>query len=221
MRRSYHDNTSFLDLLFNFLLATTILLVIAVIHIVVENNKADIKTQAEYVITVTWDKTIDFDVDTWIEDPDKLLLWYRVREIGMMHMDRDDRGHAATNSNDYSYDSTGKISYHPNQEIITIRGIKPGEWIINLHLFRVGDDDALPITVNISFIKLNPKAETIFQEEVIFKEYWQQQTIARVKISESGTILEVEDGPFKDLIQDQVQPTSSSETSQEMIYGVP
>jgi hypothetical protein len=214
MRRLYHNNTSFLDLLFNFLLATTILLVIAVLHIVVQNNKADIKTQAEFIITVTWDKTIDFDIDTWVQDPDDLLLWYRQREIGIMHIDRDDRGHISTGEPDYYLNSSGELVYNPNQEIITIRGIKPGEWIINLHLFRVGDFDKLPITVNISFIKLNPKAITIIQREIIFTEYWQQETIARVIISETGEILNIEDGPFKDLVEEKVSPSVAVQNPQ-------
>lgn len=198
--KTYYNNTSFLDLLFNFLLATTILLVIAVLHIVIEQNKADIKTQAEFVVTVTWDKHKDIDIDTWIEDPDGLMLWYKQKEIGIMHLDRDDRGHSG---DDYVL-RQGEVYYNPNQEIVTIRGIKSGEWIINVHCFRILTEAEMPVDVDITVIKLNPKADTVLHKKITFKRKWQQMTIARIKISDKGEVLVVEDGPAKDLIQDKI-----------------
>lgn len=207
MRRSYYNNTSFLDLLFNFLLATTILLVIAVLHIVVEHNKADIKTQAEYVITLTWDKSKDIDVDVWVQSPTGNLLWYRQKEIGIMHLDRDDKGHIG---NDWVTDKFGDVIYNPNQEIVTIRGIESGEWIINLHMFRTLSSGLLPVDVDISLIKLNPKATTVFNKKIKLSSYWEQKTVARVVISDDGSVLKVEDGPSKDLIKDKVTRGSST-----------
>jgi hypothetical protein len=205
--KRYNDNTSFLDLLFNFLLATTILLVIAVLHIVVENNKADIKSEAEYVITLTWDRTKDIDVDIWVKDPSGNLLWYRQKEISIMHLDRDDKGHLGQ---DWTTDKFGEIHYNPNQEIVTIRGIQSGEWIINLHMFRTLSFALLPVDVDISLIKLNPKATTVFQKKVVLSKYWEQKTIARVTISDDGSILQVDDGPSADLIQNRVRAGHNS-----------
>jgi hypothetical protein len=207
MRRQYYNQTSFLDLLFNFLLATTILLVIAVLHIVIENNKADIQRDAEYILTMTWDKKIDADMDIWVKDPRGDLLWYRQKEIGVMHLDRDDKGHIG---NDWVTTELGDIIYNPNQEIVTIRGVIPGEWIINLHLFRVLSTVYLPCEVDVTLIKLNPKATTILNKKLVFNEYWEQQTVARLDISESGDILSVEDGPFIDMIEDKVTRSSST-----------
>jgi len=204
MKRVYYNNTSFLDLLFNFLLATMILLVIAVLHIVVEHKKADIKTQAEFVLTVTWPKEIDHDVDTWVRDPNRNILWFRQKEIGVCHLDRDDLGHL---SNDWTFGPDGTISYNPNQEIITIRGIVPGEWVFNLHLYRKGTNYGLPITVSVSLIKLNPTATTLFYKEIQMEEYWQEKTVARVRLGEHGDVLSVEDGPMIKLVEEkQAQP---------------
>jgi hypothetical protein len=218
MRRKYHNNTSFLDLLFNFLLATTILLVIAVLHIVVENNKADVEVQAEYVITVTWPKQMNHDVDTWIQDPDGMILWYRSREVGVMHMDRDDRGHF----NDDWTMVNGEIVYNPNQEIITFRGVKPGEWIINLHLFRKSEvAKELPFVVDFTMIKLNPQADTVFQKRIEFSKYWQQETILRIIMDSNGNIVSLEEGPKKDLIQDRVLRSGTSQSTGHTFGGAP
>ena len=198
MRRAYHNNISFLDLLFNLLLMTIILLVVAVLHIVIENNKADIKTQAEFIITTTWDKQIDYDVDTWVQDPEGNILWYNQKEIGVMHLDRDDLGHLG---NDWYFDEFGTAVYNPNQEIVTFRGIMAGEWIINLHLYRKGYNYDSPISVSVTFIKLHPKAKTVFSKKIQISEYWQEETVARVNITACGDVLSVEDGPKKKLVE--------------------
>ena len=133
MKRSYYNNTSFLDLLFNFLLATLILLVIAVLNIVEEKNQADIKTEAEFVLTLEWNKNQDNDIDVWVEDPNGDMLWYRSQDTGIIHLDRDDRGKL-----DDHYENGKAIQI--NQEIVTFRGILPGEWCINEHFFRMGEN---------------------------------------------------------------------------------
>ena len=195
MRKNYHSNTAFLDLLFNFLLATMILLTIAVVFIVTEQNKADIKTKAEFVITISWNEEYDNDVDVWVEDPLGRLLWYRQKEAGLMHLDRDDMGHR----NDITED--GKV-IRINQEIVTIRGCVEGEWVVNLHLYKKHTRE--PTDVEVSFIKLNPKATLIFGKRFTLIDYWEQITVARLYMTRTGRILQVDDGPYKDLIQMQV-----------------
>ena len=199
MKRSYYNNTSFLDLLFNFLLATLILLVIAVLNIVEEKNQADIKTEAEFVLTLEWNKNQDNDIDVWVEDPNGDMLWYRSQDTGIIHLDRDDRGKL-----DDHYENGKAIQI--NQEIVTFRGILPGEWCINEHFFRMGEnkEDHEPVHIKTTFIKINPRAKIIFQKEITLTERWEQVTVARFTMSEKGEILSLEDGPFKDLIKDNV-----------------
>ena len=205
MKRTYYNNTSFLDILFNFLLATVILLVIAVSFIITEQNKADIKVNAEFVITLEWDHDQDNDIDVWIEDPDGSLLWYRDQKVGVMHGDRDDKGWS---DDIYINGEIIKI----NQEIITFRGIIEGEWIINIHFYRIGirPRDKEGSTIKISLIKLNPKATIIFKKEYRMETYWEQITVARFHMTSAGTILELTDGPFKDLIEDRANPSTAT-----------
>ena len=198
MRRTYSNNISFLDLLFNFLLATTVLLVIAVCFIITEKNEADIKTKAEFVITMTWNEDYNNDVDIWVQDPLENLLWFRKKEVGLMHLDRDDVG----NRDDITI--SGEV-IKINQEIVTIRGNTEGEWIINVHLYKQRIKQ--PTNVKVTLIKLNPKAILIFCKELQLIEFWQQVTLARLIMSESGEILQIDNGPFKDLIQERIKPS--------------
>ena len=92
-----------------------------------------------------------------------------------------------------------------NQEIVTIRGNTEGEWIINVHLYK--QTIKQPTNVKVTLIKLNPKAILIFCKELQLIEFWQQVTLARLIMSESGEILQIDNGPFKDLIQERIKPS--------------
>ena len=199
MKRTYHNNISFLDILFNFLLATVILLVIAVLHIVEDQNKANIETKAEFVITLEWDTDQDNDVDIWVEDPNEIMMWYRTLEAGVVHNDRDDKG-----SRDDIYIDGEVLKI--NQEIVTWRGIVEGEWVVNLHMYRMGgtDRDKEGSKVKITMMKLNPKASIIFKKEYFMKTHWEQITVARFHMTKQGEIMNLTDEPWKDLIMDRV-----------------
>ncbi len=123
LRKRRHDEIDpFSDLLFNTLLAFVMLFAAA---LVVMNPKAKtgvIDAKAEFIITVTWPDLDPNDIDTWVQDPGGNMVWFRAREAGLMHLDRDDRGVA----ND-TIIVNGQTVVNPlNQEVVTIRGFAPG-----------------------------------------------------------------------------------------------
>ena len=46
----------------------------------------------EFLITVFWPDNLEDDVDIYVEDPAGNLVWFKSREPGLMHLDRDDLG---------------------------------------------------------------------------------------------------------------------------------
>ena len=64
--KSYHSNTSFLDILFNTLVGFVLLFIIAFLLISPVKKKKEIEQKAEYVITVTWPGELSDDVDSWL-----------------------------------------------------------------------------------------------------------------------------------------------------------
>ena len=74
IKRKQHKR-SFLDLLFNVLVFLSVLLLL---HMIV--NSANLKTKAEYTITVLWELNDPNDVDTWLEDPAGNKVWYSQKE---------------------------------------------------------------------------------------------------------------------------------------------
>lgn len=181
----YHSNTAFLDLLFNTLVGFVMLFIIAFLLISPIKKKKEIEQKAEYVITVVWPNEHTDDVDTWLEDPTEKLMSFRNKEIGLLHLDRDDLGHL----NDTQYvPGVGKINYPHNREITTIRGVMPGEYVLNIHMYRKDGPEPVPVTVTLE--KLNPTVKLVYTVTVILSQKWEEKTIIRFTLDIDGEILD-------------------------------
>ena len=70
-------------------------------------------------------------MDVWVEDPKGQLVWFRAPEVGLLHQDRDDRGPV----NDTIRIGAEEIQNPMNQELVTLRGVVTGEYVVNLHYY--------------------------------------------------------------------------------------
>ena len=113
-------------------------------------KKADIIVKAEFLITVFWPDNLEDDVDIYVEDPAGNLVWFKSREPGLMHLDRDDLG----KRNDEVTTAAGTILFPENREIVTLRGIVPGEYVVIVHCYFKVRGDPVPVTIQID--KINP-----------------------------------------------------------------
>lgn len=180
MKRPPINFTSFIDLLF-----ILVLIMVSMFKLMaVETKEADIKTKAEFVITVTWPTNNPNDVDTWLKDPAGMLCSFKNKEIGLMHLDRDDLG----DKNDRIKMPNGKhVSFPQNQELTTIRGVISGEYVLNIHLYRQRIKIETP--VNISITKLNPKAMVVFAKTINLDTDFQEETVTRFTLAQNGDVL--------------------------------
>lgn len=153
----------------------------------IEPDKKDVaKPKAEYIVTLTWGLQDSSDIDIWIQDPAGNLISFKEKEGGLTHLDRDDLG----KSGDVYKLADGRVvSYNYNQEIVTIRGFIPGEWIINLHVYNKKNTWDSKAVVRID--KINPNVVTVINETVILKNHWEEVTVVRFTMKMDGTILGV------------------------------
>ncbi len=194
LRSNYHSNTSFLDLLFNILLVFVFLFIMALLLIVPIKRDASIETKAEFVVTLTWEDESKDDVDIWLEDPTGGKMSFREKEVGLMHLDRDDLG----KKKDVIELADGTIvEYLHNQEIATIRGFIPGEWILNIHMYN--KRDSKPVLVEVKIDKLNPSVKTIVYKKYIIEEPWKEITVVRFVMTAGGEIISMSD-LFKEVV---------------------
>ncbi len=179
-RRGGYD--PFTDLLFNALLGFTFLFLVAIMFMNPITKKGIIDPKAEYIITVTWPDNNPDDIDTWIEDPNGNLIWFRNREAGLVHLDRDDRGLVNDTLN-----IDGRVIQNPlNQEVVTIRGVVPGEYVVNVHYYASETNQPVPVTVRVD--KVNPALEVIYYDALTLEGKGDEKTALRFRINADGAV---------------------------------
>ena len=171
--------------LFKMIQALTFFFVLAVMFMNPVAKKGIIDPKAEYLITVTWPDNNPDDIDAWVEDPEGNLVWFRSRDAGLIHLDRDDRGLI----ND-TLDINGRIIQNPlNQEVVTIRGLVPGEYIVNVHYYASEDQRPVPVTVRVD--KVNPSLEVVYYDTLTLDHKGEEKTAVRFSIDPDGRVYDI------------------------------
>ena len=187
-KRTYDTNVAFLDLLFNTLLCFAALFTLSFVMINPSRENANTESKAEFIITITWPHEQDNDVDVYVEDPEGHLVSFSRREDGLMHLDRDDLGHR----NDTIQTPDGPITYNENREIVSIRGILPGEYIVNVHMYHKNSVEDCPVTIQLD--KINP-FKIVTTKTVVLKLKADEKTAFRFTVNQNGDVIDVNELP--------------------------
>jgi hypothetical protein len=185
MRRHSDIGVGFTDLLFNALLGFVVMFILAYLLINPIARTGAVDSKAEFLITLSWPDGRPEDVDLYVADPADNLVWFRQREAGLMHLDRDDLGQR----NDFVDVAGRRIANPLNQEIVSIRGIVPGEFVVNVHLYRGHHGGAVPATIKVE--KLNPRVELVFYDTVTLLEQGDERTAVRFALGADGRVRDV------------------------------
>ena len=172
----------FTDLLFNALLGFTFLFLVAIMFMNPDAKSGIIDPKAEYILTITWEDNSPDDVDVWVEDPEGQIVWFRTPEAGLLHLDRDDRGLV----NDTITINGEEVQNPLNQEVVTLRGVVKGEYIVNLHYYA--SETGKPVDVHIRLAKVNPKLEIVYYGTVNMEKRGDEKTALRFSIGRNGDI---------------------------------
>ncbi len=169
----------FTDILFNALLGFTLMLFVA-FALVKQEGTGAVDVKAEVLITVTWPDNHPDDIDIYVEDPAGNILYFSVQETGLLHLDRDDRGNYAD-----TIVFNGEELQNPlNQETVTLRGIVPGEFVVNVHRYVANDQEPVPVNVRVD--KLNPKTEVVYYGTTMLERCGHEETVIRFTLDEDG-----------------------------------
>lgn len=181
-RRRANQADPFIDLLFNALLGFTFLFLVAVMFINPQARKGRVDLKAEYIISVTWPDQLSDDIDIWVQDPLGETVSYLRKDAGWLHLDRDDRGEI----NDTIIVDGQEVVYPINQEVVTIRGIIPGEYIVNLYYYTASGNGPFEALVKVE--KVNPTLQTVYVKKVPMTRQDQESTVARFTLADDGTL---------------------------------
>ena len=185
----------FTVMLFKGLQVVAFMFFLAYLAINSDAKQGKIDTKAQMLVTVSWPDDHPDDIDTYVEDPQGNIVWYHVMEAGMMSLDRDDRG---------DYKNTlvvnGKTIRNPiRQEIVQMRALIPGEYVVNIHHYLATTPDPVPVGVTVE--KINPKVEVIFYDRLFLDHTGDEKTALRFTVGEDGKITDINTRP-KSLIRE-------------------
>ena len=189
-KNKYKSTIGFTDMLFNILLGFAFLFIIAFLLIKPEAKKEDFNRRAEFVVVMEWDNDASGDIDLYVEDPTGKQVSFRYHNHNFMHLDKDDLG--AMNDTIVNADgSTTTIAI--NREVVTIRGIIKGEYVINGHYYSIRSYDKINkrkpvITVRVELHKVNPYTIAWVGEKE-FTHRGQEETFLRFRLDENGKFL--------------------------------
>ena len=141
--KKYNQFDPFTDLLFNILLGFVFLFFLTILFINPITKLGNVNLKAEYIITVDWKDNLPDDIDLWVRDPNGEIVSYLKKDAGWLHLDRDDQGII----NDKIIINNKEVIYPINREVVTLRGIIPGEYTVNLYLYE--HESGKPIDVKL------------------------------------------------------------------------
>ena len=202
-KNKYKSTIGFTDMLFNVLVGFAFLFIVAFLLIKPEQKKADFERKAEFVIVMEWDHDQPDDIDLYVQDPTQQKVHFRLPIVNFMYLDKDDLGFA----NDIVTNVDGVVQkVNINREVVTIRGIIAGEYIINAHYYssrewtRLGQlstnpadttkstqvpSKEKPLTVKIELHRVDPY-KIMWVGEKTFSRKGQEETFVRFIIDKEG-----------------------------------
>src|SRR5215475_11608744 len=176
-------------MLFKALQVIAFLFFLALLAILPSLESGETDSKAEFIITMDWPDNHPDDFDLFVQDPAGNIAWYRHREAGFLTLDRDDRGGA----NDFIIVNGKKIPSPIREEIVTVRGIVPGEYTVNVSHFQARTDE--PVSASVKVQKLNPTAQVIFDNKVVLTRTGDEKTAVRFRLDTDGKVIDVQQRP--------------------------
>ena len=125
-------------------LAALVLLMFALVKLAVfvePSAKASIETAGVYAIQVSWPGASEDDIDMWVRSPAGGIVNYNSPTADLVHLEHDDLGKLD--------DEEQGVKVRENRERVVLRGILPGEYVINLHAYRKTDATATTVLVEL------------------------------------------------------------------------
>jgi hypothetical protein len=173
----------FTVVLFKALQVVAFLFFLALLSMKPEAKPGKIDSRAEFIITMTWPDQHPDDVDLYVQDPAGKLVWYNQKDVGLMVLERDDRG----DTNDFTLVESKKIPLPIREELVSIRGLIPGEYTVNIHLYHHIARDPVPVTVKIE--KLNPTVQIVYYQTLVLDHTDEEKTALRFTVAEDGNVV--------------------------------
>jgi hypothetical protein len=130
------------------------------------------------IVELRWPDELDTDVDLWVEGPGDVPVGYSNKGGKLFNLLRDDLGRRA--------DAT-----ELNYEVSYSRGIKAGEYVVNVHLYRnTSRRYPVPVTV-VASVKRGAaeSARQVLASKLVLGREGQELTAFRFRLDDAGQLV--------------------------------
>ncbi len=130
------------------------------------------------MIEAHWAGDLDTDVDLWVQGPGDVPVGYSNKGGGLFNLLRDDLGK--------QMDLSGQ-----NYEVSYTRGLLPGEYTVNLHLYRnLSEAGAIPTRVVVSSrAETNSPTRQLLTSTIDLTREGQERTVFRFRLAADGQLV--------------------------------
>ena len=173
-------STVFRDVIMLALVGFVALVILMLPHIQPKGARATAEAipPGNVIVEVRWPDELDADVDLWVQAPGDVPVGYANKGGAVFNLLRDDLGNRA--------DATGL-----NYETSYSRGILPGEYTVNLHLYRNSANTyPVPVTV-VTSVKSEAENSTkqLLASAVELTREGEEITVYRFQLTEAGALV--------------------------------
>jgi hypothetical protein len=147
----------------------------------IQKNKEeteDHKAPGNVIVEMHWPSEMYVDVDLWVRAPRSTPVGFWNQGNDIFNLLRDDLGMEGDATNE-------------NYEISYSRGIRPGEYIVNVHMYGIVPTGiVVPVTVVVSVKAKYDTTRQILKTTVKLRERNQEETAYRFRLTAEGDLVE-------------------------------
>jgi hypothetical protein len=172
-------DTVFRDVILLTLVGFVAMVIMLLPHIQKKKEETeDHKAPGNVIVEMHWPSEMSVDVDLWVRAPKSTPVGFWNQGNDVFNLLRDDLGIEGDATNE-------------NYEISYSRGIRPGEYIVNVHMYGlVPTGLVVPVTVVVSVRAKYDSARQILKTIVKLRQRNQEETAFRFRLTAEGDLVE-------------------------------
>lgn len=173
-----HTDTVFRDVILLTLVGFVAMVIMLLPHIQRKKEQDDEhKPPGNVIIEMHWPNDMRYDVDLWVRGPNSTPVGFWNQGNNVFNLLRDDLG--------IEGDATEQ-----NYEVSYSRGIIPGEYVVNVHMYGVKPPSlVIPVKVVVSVRTKYESARQLLATTVELRDRNQEETAFKFRLTEEGQLV--------------------------------
>lgn len=144
-----------------------------------QQQAEDHKTPGNVIVEMHWPDDMNVDVDLWVKGPNSTPVGFWNQGNDVFNLLRDDLGQEG--------DATNR-----NYEVSYSRGIVPGEYVVNVHMYSIipSSTPVVPVTVVVSVRTRYDTTRQLLETSIDLTRRNQEETAYRFRLDADGGLIE-------------------------------